>query len=248
MKQIDHVAHANRWSRENPWEIMVLSSALLAISIAAPPEGTAPLLAGVLWGLIRWVQVPPGLYMRLFLLPFGFLLVTLPALFVSVSSQGVQMQITPERGELALHLLLRSASATAVLVFMILTIPATRWMALFNSLGMPEWLADIVLLTYRMIFILADTLITGYRAQQARLGHETMDRRFRSIGTLVTSLFRRAFMQARRMERAMEARTLSDTVISRATLPPLRRQRVVLAVLLPVLTGGAGTVLSQWLQ
>ena len=67
-------------------------------------------------------------------------------------------------------------------------------------------IAEIALLTYRFLFLLADTAIAMDAAQAARLGHDGFKRRLRSLGVLAANLLPRAMDRARRLETGLAAR------------------------------------------
>ncbi|MBF0589488.1 MAG: cobalt ECF transporter T component CbiQ [Magnetococcales bacterium] len=248
MTRIDRIAHSNLWSRQRPLESMLLCCGLLVTSIAAPPLGTAlPLLAIVLFLIVR-SGVPRRLYLQIFFIPFGFLLATLPALFLSFSlEQGVQLIDSAQNNRMVLNLLLRSGISTAILVLMVLTIPATRWMAALNGLGLPSWLGEIILLTYRIIALMATLFLTGYQAQKARLGYHGFRRSVRSMSILVAMLFRRTFVQARRMEVALNARGYEGHLTLLLPLPPMGRWGLFGALSPPLAAGLLGVALDSWI-
>jgi cobalt/nickel transport system permease protein len=80
-------------------------------------------------------------------------------------------------------------------------------------------MAEIALLTYRFLFLLADTARAMNAAQGGRLGHVGIRSRVRCCGHLAANLLPRALDRARRMEIGLAARGWTGSL---AVLSPMR--------------------------
>lgn len=72
--------------------------------------------------------------------------------------------------------------------------------------GVPAPLVDVALVTYRMSFLLLDSVRRVHRAQAARLGHTTRAATWRSLGGLGATAFVRSFDRAARLQTGLAGR------------------------------------------
>jgi cobalt/nickel transport system permease protein len=91
--------------------------------------------------------------------------------------------------------------------FVALTTPLVDVLELFRRWGMPLILVDIMVIIYRFIFVLLDSLNIMVMAQDSRLGYHTSYRRAMNSAALLGSrLFIEAFQRSRRLQIALESR------------------------------------------
>jgi cobalt/nickel transport system permease protein len=135
---------------------------------------TAAALAGA--------RVPVKIWLAFAAAPLGFLLVGAFSLAVQLDTHG--LGLAPGGVLAAVRLVERSFAALTCLLFLALTTPATDLIAGLRRLGLPPEIAELALLMYRFLFLLADTAMAMDTAQAARLGHVGAKRRLRSLGGL----------------------------------------------------------------
>jgi len=208
MYLIDRIAHTSRWSRRPTPEKLLLCLGGLCVCLAgpAPWSGGIALVAALGLGLAA-ARVPARVFLGVLALPLGFLAASLPMLLVSVNfTHGFTVAWSPDQIPVAVALFARAAGATAWLALLILTTPAHAMIPQLRRIGVPAFLVEIMLLTYRLIFVFAETAAAGYHAQAARLGHVGGRRALRSLGGLAAALFARAMTRARHMEIGLAAR------------------------------------------
>ena len=110
---------------------------------------------------------------------------------------------------------------------------------------MPEILIDLMLLTYRTLFLLDDCRREILQAQRSRLGYRTMRLALRSSGLAAHALFCRAIDRAVRMERGLAARGYTGRL---AVLMPARSVRCrdyAFAVAAPLAVSLCAALFSQ---
>lgn len=102
--------------------------------------------------------------------------------------------------------LCRSLAATSATLHFGLLTPASKWLAQLRRLRVPVVVTDLLLITYRFIYLLADTSAKIRRAQSCRLGNASWRARWRSVSLLAAGLFRMSMDRARRLELGLSAR------------------------------------------
>ncbi|MBN2751742.1 MAG: hypothetical protein JXQ84_03440, partial [Rhodospirillaceae bacterium] len=173
MHLIDRIAHTNRWSHHPTTEKLLLCLGGLVVCLIGP----APFSGGMAFTAacalaLGCARLPLKAFIAVLGLPLGFLLVSLPMLMVSVTfTGGLSLGWRPDQAIVALSLFARAAGATAWLTLLVLTTPAHAMIPCLRRIGVPAFLVEIMLLTYRLIFVFAETAAAGYHAQAARLGH-----------------------------------------------------------------------------
>ncbi len=162
--------------------------------------------------------------------PIGFLLVGVLSVLLQVDHGGIRL--APDGPAAAAALAARALAGLSCLLFLALTTPVTDLLTGLRRLRLPAEIADIALLIYRFLFLLADTAMAMDSAQAARLGHDGTGRRLRSLGQLIGNLLPRALDRARRLEVGLAARGYDGEmrVLSPRRPPTLHGLARVLAV------------------
>lgn len=244
---LDRYAWTNRWRHYHPAEKLLLAGGLLLLSLLLPPLTTAPLILLTVWlAAAPGAGIPTKTLIWTLAAPAGFLLAGLPLLLLSVDLSG-GVSLSAEGGDKAARLLARSLAAVASLALFALTTPVAVWAPLLRRGGVPAALVEILLLMYRLLFVVAEQAGAAARAQAARLGYDGARRSLRSLGLLIANLLQRSLAQARRLEIGLAARNFDGEL--RVLSPPhsLSRRRLlaIAAVLLAVAL--AGLLGDRWL-
>ena len=69
---------------------------------------------------------------------------------------------------------------------------------------------EVASVTYRMLFVLLDSLRTIREAQTARMGHSSLRRSYRSSGLLAAAVLTRSWDRARRMQEGLAGRGMES--------------------------------------
>lgn len=209
VRAIDHYAHNNRWRDRHPAEKLTFAFGLMAAALGGAPLVAAPLAlatatASTVWG----AGIPGRVLLAALAVPTGFIATGAPMLMVGVDGGGLHLH--PEGLPQALALALRALAAAACLIFLALTTPLADLARLLARMRVPAPLIDLMLLTYRFVFIVAETAHGARAAQAARLGYHGARRGWRSIGLLASTLLQRALARAQAMEIGLAARGYDD--------------------------------------
>ncbi len=201
----DRAANLNRWRRKSLVEKATLALGMLALALLLPPFPAAPVIAAIMTGAtLIGARAPVGTWLALAAAPLGFMLTGAAMLTVQIDANG--LSLAPNGLAVAAGLIARSTAGLSCLLFLALTTPVTDLLTGMRRLGLPAEVTEVALLTYRFLFLLADTAMAMDAAQAARLGHDGFKRRLRSLGLLAANLLPRAMDRARRMEIGLAAR------------------------------------------
>ncbi|HYD29388.1 MAG TPA: cobalt ECF transporter T component CbiQ [Azospirillaceae bacterium] len=208
MLAIDHWAWSNRWSRRAPAEKLVPAAGLLAISLALPPLTTAPLvLLTTTIAVVAGARVPAGVFLKVMAVPAGFILTGAPMLALSLDlADGLRIALAPDGLRHAAEVSIRSLAAVSCLAFLSLTTPMADVLAMLRRLGVPRLVLEVMLLTYRLVFVFLERAAAGRQALTARLGTNGFAVSVRSVGLLAAGLFQRSLDKGRRLEVGLGAR------------------------------------------
>lgn len=202
---VDRLAQTGRWRRRAAGEKALLALGLLILAVALPPWPGAALVLLSAWALALFgAHVPAGDWLRLNLLPLGFVLTGAAALLVEVDGAG--LHLAADSGRAALGVVLRAGAGCSALLLLAATTPAPDLVRGARRLGLPKELAEIMLLTWNFLFVLLEQASVLRAAQEARLGWAGARRQVRSLGLLIAQLLPRALDRARRMEIGLAAR------------------------------------------
>ncbi len=239
----DRAANLNRWRRKSLVEKATLALGMLVLSLLLPPFPAAPVIAAIMTAAaLIGARAPAGVWLALAAGPLGFMLTGAAMLTVQLDASG--LSLAPSGFGLAAGLIARSTAGLTCILFLALTTPVTDLLAGMRRLGLPVEVAEVALLTYRFLFLLADTATAMDAAQAARLGHDGFQRRLRSLGLLAANLLPRAMDRARRMEIGLAARGWEGEmrVLPQQTKLSVTGLTAVLAV--EAATGAIGVFLS----
>jgi len=218
---LDGFAYGNRWRYLNPAEKGLLAGLALAAALAA----RSPLTAGVVFACMAALTVggagiPLLAYLRLLLLPAGFLLAGVASLVISFGGGDIPLGTLPGVGlsvflskaglAQASLVLARSLGAVAALYFLALTTPMTEIIGLLRRLRVPALLLELMVLAYRQIFVFLQIAREMRVAQASRLGYATTGNSFRSLATLGANLYLRAHHRSKLLHRSLVCRGYED--------------------------------------
>lgn len=222
MVSIDGYAYASRLRSWHPAEKASLALATMGVALATSSPRIEVTIAGLMLVMtVGLAGIPPGFYLRLLALPAAFLLVGAVTAGLTTAGpgtgQGADFLVAASLGNitagftvaglhLATTLLLRSLAAVTCLYFLALTTPMVDVIWLLRRLRVPALLAELLELTYRYIFVLADLAAQVYTAQSCRQGYTSWGNSCRSLGQLVNAVFRKATWYSRQLAVALAAR------------------------------------------
>jgi cobalt/nickel transport system permease protein len=118
------------------------------------------------------------------------------------------------------ELLLRTSAASLGVLLFAFTTPMSDLLPRLVRAGVPAPVVDVALVTYRMSFLLLDSMRRIREAQAARLGHTSRAAEWRSLAGLGATAFVRAFDRAARLQDGLAGRGYDGTL--RVLVPEAR--------------------------
>jgi cobalt/nickel transport system permease protein len=218
---IDQYAYSNRLRRIDPaYKVgLALSVLLLCLLLNEPLVGVVA--AG--WMVLLAVRLA-GLSVRTFgrvlLFEGAFMVLATIGVVLSLSLVDprsispwavrlgpVWISSSPASLYLGVSLVGRALGAASAMNFLALTTPLVDLLELFRRWRVPVILVDIMVVVYRFIFVLLESLDRMYMAQDSRLGYNTSYfRAMNSAALLGSRLFIDAFQRSRRLQTALDSR------------------------------------------
>ncbi|MFN4324501.1 MAG: cobalt ECF transporter T component CbiQ [Azonexus sp.] len=239
---IEQAAYGNRWRRVSPAAKGTFALAGLMAAFAAPTPAAALLVAVLLAGVAcLGAGVAPTLYLRVAAPALGFLALSAPGLCIALDSDFAWHWV-PDAGPRMASLAGRSLAALAALLCLVLTTPLTDLIGLLRRLHCPAPLLDLMVLCYRMLFVLSAVLHDTASAQRARLGYASPRLARRSLGVLAANLTLQVWLRAHDLHLAAQARHGDGALcLLSPTFAHARRDTVLAA-----LAGALLVLLARW--
>jgi len=218
---IDRLAYSNRWRLLHPAvKGMLAGLGLVATLTAVSPLVPLLVLATMAGATLFGARIPVGVYLRLLLVPVGFLLAGVAGLAVT-PGPGDLLLVTLPLADQPLGLthaglrqtglvLARACGAVTCLYLLALTTPMTEIITLLRRLRVPGLLLELMLLAYRQLFIFRETTREMMMAQQARLGYAGISNSLRSLAILAANLYLHTYRRSRLLHRALAGRGYVD--------------------------------------
>ncbi|MCP8712626.1 cobalt ECF transporter T component CbiQ [Streptomyces sp. AC04842] len=220
MLPIDAAAHGSRWRRRHPVDKAVLGLGLTVLAISLPAwPGAALVLVTALVLLLGPAGVPGWGLWRAYKVPLGFCVTGAATLLVQVGGPEGFVSLADDGPSRAGELLLRTSAASLRVLLFAFTTPMSDLPRLVRA-GVPAPVVDVALVTYRMSFLLLDSVRRIRAAQAARLGHTTRAAAWRSLAGLGATAFVRAFDRAARLQAGLAGRGYDGSL--RVLLPEAR--------------------------
>lgn len=216
----DFWAHHNRLYRVDPGlKLAFVTVALGLVLTGGPAVAVAAILVAAV--LVWAAGVPFRLFLRLLLLPLGFLLPGVLALVVTSGEAvtwGVQVAAwrvgVADAGLNQAYVLgLRALAAVVCLYFLALTTPLPAVLGVLRRVGVPALALEIAALTYRYLFVLHRVAYGIYVSQTARGGYGSARGALRSLGLLASQLFLITHQRAQALYTALLVRGYRDALL-----------------------------------
>jgi len=208
MMRVEHHAYANRWRSVSPAaKGSFVLCALGAVFLARSPWVALGVTLLLVLVTTLGPRIPLGVYLRVAGPALGFLALSIPTLALSLRLEGgLGIHLEREGLHRAAQVLSRSLGGLAAMLLLALSTPLSDLIALLRRLRVPELLLDLMVLCYRMLFVLRASLEDIHTAQAARLGYSSAGRAFRSLGALGASLLVQVWQRSQELHRAALSR------------------------------------------
>ncbi|MEV4813365.1 cobalt ECF transporter T component CbiQ [Micromonospora avicenniae] len=247
MFALDIAAHTGPWRSRHPAEKAMLSLGLLACAVALPPWPGALFSGGAAAVLLVGpARVSPAVVLRAARVPLLFVATSTVPLLVTMHAPA-RLTVDAAGVVPAAQTAGRSVAALICLLLFSATTPLSDVLPRLHRLGVPPAVTEVAALTYRMLFLLVDSVRAVREAQAARLGFRTWRTAYRSLAGQAGAIFVRAFSRARRLEEGLALRgysgSLAVQVEARRVSAPFVAATVGLLVLIVAVSAVVG---SRW--
>ncbi len=226
---IESSAYASRWRDVAPSAKALFALAgVIASWTAQGPAALAALTAILMLTAFIAARVPLRAYIAVALPPLGFLLLSCLTMLVGPDHDG-HWHITTAMLPTIQHTALRSTAMLAALLGLVLTTPMPDLLALLRKLRAPELLLDLMVLCYRMLFVMRQAWDESITAQTARLGYRNWRQAWRSTGLLAGQMAVQVWQRAAALQTAADARAYQGALRFLPTAYPQARRQLTLA-------------------
>lgn len=217
MISIDKWSYSSGLSHVSPGEKFAYAAATMLVCVVSRSvlaAGIALTVSAVL--NVKKGKIPAGRYFRFLMIPLAFLILSTLAVFINVSKTPMDayaigvgnFYITSSCSGIlnGIQLILTALASISCLYVLSLNTPMTEILEVLKKLHVPGILIELMLLTYRFIFILLEEGEAVLTAQKARLGNRDIKTSVRSFGQMASVLFIRALKRSDALYNAMESR------------------------------------------
>jgi len=209
---IESTAYASRWRDVAPSaKALFALGGICAAWLARSPAMLAALTAILMLAALLPARVPARTYIKVALPPLGFLLLSCLTMLTAPDANG-NWHWTSAMLPTITHTALRSLAMLAALLGLVLTTPLPDLLTVLRRLHTPELLLDLMILSYRMQFVLQQAWTESHTAQSARLGYRGWRQAWRSTGLLAGQMAVQVWQRAAALQSAADARAYQGTL------------------------------------
>lgn len=217
LMQIDVIAQGSRLVSWNAGLKVLVCVSVLVLCIAADSIAVAAVvLIGMTVINLIASRIRVSDYLSLLMVPLIFVTLSGWVLLVEVTPQplglidipflGIYLSITQASQAYAALILMKAIAALSCLYGLSLSTPVYEITSFLRRMRVPSIMVELMVLIYRYVFVLLDSLYSMNTAAQARLGYRTYRNSWRSFAGIASNLLVRSFARASRSFDAMEAR------------------------------------------
>lgn len=246
---IDDAAWESPWRHRRCGEKVALSLGLIVTALVLPPWPTCLLVAiASVVLVVGWARIPARVLATVMLAPTAFILLGAATVVVQVGVRTPDalwrcgwLSVTGDSLVRGLGAGAHGLAGTLAVMVLATTTPLVDVLTWLRTLRVPAPLLEIASLTYRLIFVVLQTLLAVREAQTNRLGYERggryggWERPVRSTGTLMGHVLTRAWHRATRLEEGLSLRGDMEHLMTLARPRAVSWPLVATAVALPVL-------------
>ena len=234
---MDAWANINRW-RDRVFENWILSGGLLLLALILPPLPSGPLIVCVsLISATLGARIPLKSFLYIMAVPCMFLMfgvIPMIVTFSGTNGSGVPIAFSYSNLPLCEETMLRSFGAVTALILLGTTTPILSQIGFLRRLHFPNTFIEMMMLTYRFLFLLESVMANIITAQSARLGYCSLRTGFRSGSLAFAGLFSHTIAKAQIMERCLAARAYNGNLNVLDIPLRINAKRVSLIILLHV--------------
>jgi cobalt/nickel transport system permease protein len=202
---VDDAAWSSAWRHRSPADKLLLCGGLVVCALALP-AWPGSLLVGltVLVLALGPAGVPARTFARAVRWPAAFIAVGAVAAVVSVDGGGLGW--APDAAARAGSLVGHALAGSAAVLLLACTTPMSDLLPALQRLRVPAAVTEVASVTYRLLFVLLDSLRAIREAQTARMGRATVRQSLRCDGALAAAVLTRSWDRARRLQEGLAGR------------------------------------------
>ncbi len=188
---IDTWAYTNRLNFLPPVQKMGFGLVMLILALVSQPMTQVGIMVWMAVWAIAYAQIPLTVYLKLLLGGSTFICMSSLALLIDIPHWSISLEAV----DIFLQLGLRALSSLTCFFFLLLTIPLVEIVRVLRQCRFPEILLELMLLMYRFIWRLQDTVMQIQLAQKARGGYDTFTLKLKSLSLLIRELLHRTLRE-----------------------------------------------------
>lgn len=201
MLEIDKCAYTNSLRNFNPMYKLMISFIALIVSIITNNINLHLIIMIIISiMIIFWAKVDIKLYIKCLKIPIYFLFIGTILNLISISFEntgfllnikifGIYIGTTEFSIDNSIHILLRALSCIISIYFLILTTPFNQLIIILKKMYIPDVLIELMILTYRFIFLFLEEIKDIYKSQQLKFGYNNLKNSYNSTSLLIKVLF-----------------------------------------------------------
>lgn len=220
---IDQLAYRSKLCSVNGEEKFIFTLMTLLFCVIS----RSILLAGIVFAATGILTVciggiPAARYFRLLRIPLAFLVLGTAAVVVNISRIPLDGFAIPAAGWYltgtaaglmqGLRLFATALASVSCLYFLALSTPMPELLEVLRRFHVPCLLLELMLLTYRYIFLLLKTASSITEAQHSRLGNHSLSATRSSLAQMAGAVFLAALKRSSAQYDAMESRCYDGTI------------------------------------
>ncbi len=211
---IDYIAHNNRLTDFNAYIKVIVSIALMIITLILDNLAFDVIIFVLMTILILGVaRISLKSYIKFLTIPIVFAVITCVFLIFFFGHGPLiydtgfwGIGVTQSSLDLGITTFCRCFACFSCLGFLTLTTPIADILQCLYKVKVPVIFIDIALLMYNTIFIFLDQLDTMRNAQDTRLGYVGTKSTYKSLGMLFTNLFFRSLDKSETLQCSLDSR------------------------------------------
>lgn len=256
---IDDAAWESPWRHRRCGEKVALCLGLVVTALVLPPWPTCLLVTIVsIMLVVVWARIPARVLAAAMAAPMVFICLGAATIVIQVSAHSPDalwrwgwLSVTSDSLSRGVGAGAHGLAGTLAVMVLATTTPLVDVLTWLRTLRIPAPLLEIASLTYRLVFVVLETLLAVREAQTNRLGYERggryggWERPVRSTGTLMGHVLTRSWHRATRLEQGLSLRGDMEHLMTLARPRTASWPLVATAIALPVLLVLTHLVVNQ---
>ncbi|NDO47625.1 cobalt ECF transporter T component CbiQ [Clostridium sp. MD294] len=153
-------------------------------------------------------------YITMLSIPFVFIFLGCIAIAIEIHfEQHITLYVTKQTIFKSICIMARTFAAVSALYFLTLSTPIYQIVSVFQKLHVPKILTELMYITYRYLFILAEIQHQLKIASMARLGYCDFKTSIKTFSSCITNLLLLSLQKAQQHYKAMEARCYTGELL-----------------------------------